>query len=200
MANVSLESCMERMSNICYDRGRAAADIALVQVSIYGQKDRLEAYTAIGENIIAHIPNQAVRIQPERIGVPSLFICGRDDIRIPIGVIDANHHRIRGLKIAVFDRCGHLPEIEHPALLKRSPTSSPTRKKRFRYGTKDPERRVARQAAWPVFAHHSRQGVGISLHRWHARAGRNIRRAVRRRVLADRRSAQIGRRRLGAMW
>jgi pimeloyl-ACP methyl ester carboxylesterase len=114
MANVSLESCMERMSNICYDRGRAAADIALVQVSIYGQKDRLEAYTAIGENIIAHIPNQAVRIQPERIGVPSLFICGRDDIRIPIGVIEANHHRIRGSKIAVFDRCGHLPEIEHP--------------------------------------------------------------------------------------
>jgi 2-hydroxy-6-oxonona-2,4-dienedioate hydrolase len=114
MTDASLATCMERMANICHDRSRAAADVALVQVTIYGQSDRLEAYTRIGENIIAHVQNPAARILPERITAPSLFLCGREDIRIPFGVIESNHHRIRGSKVVALDKCGHLPEIEHP--------------------------------------------------------------------------------------
>lgn len=114
MTDASLATCMERMANICHDRSRAAADVALVQVTIYGQPDRLEAYTRIGENIVAHVENPAARIRPERVTAPSLFLCGREDIRIPFDVIESNHHRIRGSKVVALDKCGHLPEIEHP--------------------------------------------------------------------------------------
>lgn len=110
----TLQSCIDRMANICFDRNRAATDVALMQVTIYAQPDRLEAYTRIGDSIIAHARNEAVRIDPERIAVPSLFLCGRQDIRIPIDVIQVNHHRVRGSRMAVFENCGHLPEIEHP--------------------------------------------------------------------------------------
>jgi pimeloyl-ACP methyl ester carboxylesterase len=114
MTNATLESCINRMANICFDRSRAAADVALVQTTIYAQPDRLEAYVKIGENIIANAQNDAVRIRPERISIPSLFLCGRDDIRIPFRVIQANHHRISGSKVVGLEQCGHLPEIEHP--------------------------------------------------------------------------------------
>jgi 2-hydroxy-6-oxonona-2,4-dienedioate hydrolase len=114
MTDASLATCMDRMANICHDRSSAAADVALVQVTIYGQPDRVEAYTRIGENIIAHLGNPAARIHPDRIVAPSLFLCGREDIRIPFSVIEANHRRIRGAKVVALDRCGHLPEIEHP--------------------------------------------------------------------------------------
>ena len=114
MTERTLQGCIDRMANICFDRSHAAADVALVQVTIYGQTDRLQAYTKIGESIIAHADNEAARIRPERITAPALFLCGKEDIRIPIDVILSNHQRIRGSRVVALENCGHLPEIEHP--------------------------------------------------------------------------------------
>jgi pimeloyl-ACP methyl ester carboxylesterase len=114
MTNATLQSCIDRMASICFDPSSASADVALVQVTIYGQPNRLEAYTKIGESIIANVRNDAVRIRPERIAIPSLFLCGRQDIRIPIDVIEANHRRVAHSKVVALENCGHLPEIEHP--------------------------------------------------------------------------------------
>ena len=114
MTNVTWQSCIDRMANICHDPASSPADIAFVQATIYAQEDRLSSYQAIGSNIIDHAADEAVRIQPQNIRVPTLFICGRQDIRAPIEIIESNYSRISGAELSVFESCGHLPEIEHP--------------------------------------------------------------------------------------
>ncbi len=114
MSNVTWQSCIDRMANICHDPAKSPADIALIQVTIYAQDDRLSSYLAIGESIIEHADDDATRIRPENIKVPTLFICGRDDIRVPSDVVISNHDRIVGSEVEIFDECGHLPEVEHP--------------------------------------------------------------------------------------
>ena len=114
MRNVTWQSCIDRMGNICFDPAKSPKDIALLQVTIYAQEDRLSSYVAIGESIIAHAEDDATRIDPAKIAVPTLFICGREDVRVPSDVVIANHKRIEGAELAIFDHCGHLPEVEHP--------------------------------------------------------------------------------------
>ena len=114
MSNATWQSCIDRMANICFDAEKSPADIALIQVTIYAQDDRLSSYLAIGESIIDHSDDDATRIRPENIKVPTLFICGGDDIRVPSDVVVSNHARIAGSEVNIFDECGHLPEIEHP--------------------------------------------------------------------------------------
>ena len=114
MSNATWRSCIDRMANICHDPAKSPTDIALIQVTIYAQDDRLSSYLAIGESIIDHADDDATRIRPENIKVPTLFICGRDDVRVPSDVVISNHERIVGSEVNIFDDCGHLPEIEHP--------------------------------------------------------------------------------------
>ena len=85
-----------------------------MQVSIYAQPDRLPAYLAYGQSMIDHVDDEAVRMRPETIAVPTLFLSGRQDIRAPIEVIEKNYRRVPGAALSVFEDCGHLPEVEHP--------------------------------------------------------------------------------------
>ncbi len=114
MSNVTWQSCIDRMANICFDPAKSPKDIALIQVTIYAQEDRLSSYVAIGESIIDHTNDDATRIDPAKIKVPTLFICGREDVRVPSDIVIANHDRIKGSELSIFDECGHLPELEHP--------------------------------------------------------------------------------------
>ena len=85
-----------------------------MQVTVYAQPDRLSSYLAYGQSMIDHVDDEAVRMRPETIAVPTLFLSGRQDIRAPIEVIEKNYRRIPGARLSVFEDCGHLPEVEHP--------------------------------------------------------------------------------------
>ena len=114
MTDVTWQSCIDRMGRICHDPARSPADIALMQVTVYAQPDRLSSYLAYGQSMIDHVDDEAVRMRPETIGVPTLFLSGRQDIRAPIEVIEKNYRRVPGAALSVFEDCGHLPEVEHP--------------------------------------------------------------------------------------
>ena len=114
MTDVTWQSCIERMGRICHEPERSPADIALMQVTVYAQGDRLSSYLAYGQSMIDHGDDEAVRIRPETIAVPTLFLSGRQDIRAPIEVIEQNYGRVPGARLSVFEECGHLPEVEHP--------------------------------------------------------------------------------------
>ena len=115
MTDVTWQSCIDRMGRICHDPARSPADIALMQLTVYALPDRLSSYLAYGQSMIDHVDDEAVRMRPESIGVPTLFLSGRQDIRAPIEVIEKNYGRIPGAQLSVFEECGHLPEVEHPA-------------------------------------------------------------------------------------
>jgi pimeloyl-ACP methyl ester carboxylesterase len=57
---------------------------------------------------------QADTVEYERIAVPTLLVAGaQDSLREP-GYADALAERIPGAELLTLDRCGHLPQIEHP--------------------------------------------------------------------------------------
>ena len=59
-------------------------------------------------------------LEYERISVPTLLVAGaQDPLREP-GYVDALAGRIPGAKVLTLERCGHLPQIEHPDRFNRA--------------------------------------------------------------------------------
>jgi 2-hydroxy-6-oxonona-2,4-dienedioate hydrolase len=115
MTDGSLEACINRIGNICFDRNCPASELAFMQTTIYAQHDRLTAYRTLGENFIKHVGNDKARIYPERIEIPTLFLTGREDVRVNVDLLMADYKKIPGAELSLIDKCGHLPELEHPA-------------------------------------------------------------------------------------
>ena len=113
MQEATWESCRNRMANICFDRNRSPADIALMQMSIYARPSAIDAHRRIGEGMIATADYNAVRMRPEEIKVLTLMLCGSNDPRANLDMLKANHTRIANCELIGFDECGHLPHIEH---------------------------------------------------------------------------------------
>lgn len=49
----------------------------------------------------------------ELIGVPTLVVAGADDLLREPGYAQELHGRIAGSELRVFERCGHMPQLEH---------------------------------------------------------------------------------------
>ena len=113
MQEATWESCRNRMANICFDRDKSPADIALMQMSIYARPGAIDAYRRIGEGMIATADSDAVRMRPEEIKVATLMLCGSNDPRANLDMLKTNHTRIANCELVGFDECGHLPHIEH---------------------------------------------------------------------------------------
>jgi pimeloyl-ACP methyl ester carboxylesterase len=48
-------------------------------------------------------------------GLPTLLVWGKQDGVVPLSVGEAYKKHIEGAKLVTFDKCGHMPEIEHSA-------------------------------------------------------------------------------------
>jgi pimeloyl-ACP methyl ester carboxylesterase len=46
--------------------------------------------------------------------VPTLLLWGRQDAVVPVSAAEVYHRALRDSRLAVFDGCGHRPEIEKP--------------------------------------------------------------------------------------
>jgi len=114
MRDVSWESCINRLGNICFHREASPPDIALVHTTAYALPDRLEAYTRIGEGIIEFAGDDRVKIRAEDIPVPVLILSGRQDVRAPIDIIEKNYTRFPNVEKVTFEECNHMPELEYP--------------------------------------------------------------------------------------
>jgi pimeloyl-ACP methyl ester carboxylesterase len=61
-----------------------------------------------------------IRDRLEEIGVPTLIVWGRNDRVVPIPAAFAYQKRIgENAELIVFDRCGHVPQIERPVRFNR---------------------------------------------------------------------------------
>jgi len=54
-----------------------------------------------------------------RIACPTLLLCGRDDGWSPLSRHVELHARIRGSRLAIIDRCGHMAPMEQPDAVAR---------------------------------------------------------------------------------
>ena len=55
----------------------------------------------------------------ERVRVPTLLVCGREDPVTPVADHEAMAARVPGARLEIVDRCGHLSTIEQPEIVNR---------------------------------------------------------------------------------
>ena len=116
LSQPSWANCEQRLRNIITVPDAVLSDVALVQMTVYAQPDRQAAYEALCAAMIRSIEAGSAAVRPEEIAVPTLVVCGRDDIRARIDLIRANYHRIARAKLIEL-ACGHLPHLELPQAL-----------------------------------------------------------------------------------
>ena len=116
MRNPTVEGCFERLKNIVFDPYCIPYSVARAQSEIYTLPDRLGAYEAVIDGTVATIdqPDARVLERLESIRCATAVIVGRNDIRADWQCHVDGAGRIADSRVHVYDRCGHLPYLEHP--------------------------------------------------------------------------------------
>lgn len=60
-----------------------------------------------------------LRNRLREVRVPTLIVWGKEDRIIPVGLAYSMHRRIRGSRLIVYERCGHVPMMEKAAEFNR---------------------------------------------------------------------------------
>lgn len=121
MRDASIESCRRRLVAICYDAASVAEEMLLVQLSSYALPDRLSAYQATISGLIDSATSDEHRLyhRLEQLRVRTLIITGREDIRARWQLHVEGRKRMPDARIVIFEKCGHLPGMEHPERFNR---------------------------------------------------------------------------------
>ena len=77
----------------------------------------MEAVAKVGWNPYLHDPKLAARLH--RVQASTLVVWGRQDGITPLAYGERYRDLIPGARLAVIDRCGHLPSLEQPEQLAR---------------------------------------------------------------------------------
>jgi 2-hydroxy-6-oxonona-2,4-dienedioate hydrolase len=120
MSDPTLESCRARLANICYDRGAVPEEILPLQLTSYALPEVLSFYLDSRRATVEQMRPYRILERLEEIKVPTLIISGREDVRgIYQRAVEAQK-RLPNAKLVTFEKCGHLPYIEHPDLFNRT--------------------------------------------------------------------------------
>jgi 2-hydroxy-6-oxonona-2,4-dienedioate hydrolase len=112
----TLESCRQRLANICYDPSSVAPEVLLPHLTSYAFPEVVKAYkeTLAGMTDTDRSRPFEIRSRLEQIGIPTQIIWGREDNRgIHRRAVEAAA-RIPRAELVTFEGCGHLPFMEHP--------------------------------------------------------------------------------------
>jgi 2-hydroxy-6-oxonona-2,4-dienedioate hydrolase len=115
MGNPTLESCRRRVQAIVHDPSIVPDEMLWPQLTSYALPDRLAAYEATIEACVATMRDRSTRAawRLEQIDVPTWVITGREDIRADWRQHAAGVERMKKARLTVYDKCGHLPFLEH---------------------------------------------------------------------------------------
>lgn len=116
LTNPTLENCRKRLANVCHDPASISDELVIVQLTAYALPTALEAYERTARALMDVELIRPYRVV-ERLGqitLPTLIITGREDVRAALKDTADGHRRMPNAELVIFDRCGHLPMIEHP--------------------------------------------------------------------------------------
>jgi pimeloyl-ACP methyl ester carboxylesterase len=83
-------------------------------VGLHGGRRQLEQLLATGRSLIPGYDGKLIG-RVNEIGCPATVIWGRDDRLAPVDHAEAFEAAVPHARIHVLERCGHYPQIEHPA-------------------------------------------------------------------------------------
>ena len=114
----SLETCRERVGNVCYDPNNVPEEMLLIQLISYAQPTMGQNYETIAR---ANMDLELSR--PYRCGdrihdvaVPVLVMSGKEDVRVPVADLEEGMKRVQDGELVIVDHCGHMLQTEHASL------------------------------------------------------------------------------------
>lgn len=121
LGDPTIDTCRARLGAICHDAASVPEEILPVQLTSYALPDRFAAYMATVEGVIASVNSAEHRVYSrlESIRARTLILTGRDDIRAKWERHVEGRKRISNARLLIYERCGHLPYLEHPAAFNR---------------------------------------------------------------------------------
>jgi pimeloyl-ACP methyl ester carboxylesterase len=121
MADPTLESCRQRMARIVYDAKTVPEEVFPIQLTFYALPDRMKAYEAtIGGTIeTMDRPDARVYARLESMALPTLVVTGREDVRASWELTTAGVKRMPNARLQIYEKCGHMPFMEHPERFNR---------------------------------------------------------------------------------
>ncbi|MDD3445418.1 MAG: alpha/beta fold hydrolase [Zavarzinia sp.] len=114
----SAETCRTRLANLCHGLPDGAAEFLLpAQLTAYARAGAAEAYAALLDAMTDGATARPYRVR-ERLGeiaAPVLLLWGRQDPRAALVRAEEALGILPNARLTVFEDCGHLPSLEHPA-------------------------------------------------------------------------------------
>ena len=111
----TFENCHKRLADVCYDAASVTDVVIYGQLTSYAQDYILPAYEQIAGanmNIELTAPHRLVG-RLEQIKLPTLIVVGREDPRSSVDFHIAGHKRMPNAELVIYEKCGHMPMIEH---------------------------------------------------------------------------------------
>lgn len=114
----SYANCVSRLEGIVFDPRSVPSEVAMVQMTAFSIPEVTECYvnalTAMKDT--DQVRPYRVLERVEQILTPTLVIWGREDNRGNYDDAVAATERIPNARFETFEKCRHLPCVEHPAL------------------------------------------------------------------------------------
>ncbi len=121
IAAPSLESCRRRMANVVFDAACVPEALYLMQLTIYGLANTLPAYERRMKGLmnVSGWREHRITDRLDAIRAPTLLVWGRDDPRVVHRRAEEAARLLPDARLAMFERCRHFPQLEHPAEFNR---------------------------------------------------------------------------------
>jgi 4,5:9,10-diseco-3-hydroxy-5,9,17-trioxoandrosta-1(10),2-diene-4-oate hydrolase len=112
------------LHRLVYDPSTITDEFARLYYEMFFQPGAVRAFTSILRNIATLRGARPGVLEPIReglgtIGAPTLILWGRQDRILPVGQAVDAAGRIPGARLHIFERCGHMPNVEHPGEFNR---------------------------------------------------------------------------------
>lgn len=113
----TLESCRRRLANIVHDPEAVPEAVLLAQLTSYAQPWIAPSWVQAIRGMMRMEASRPYRIldRLEALDVDTLVVWGRQDRRGRLESARAGVARMPRARLVTFDRCGHMPFLEHPA-------------------------------------------------------------------------------------
>jgi 4,5:9,10-diseco-3-hydroxy-5,9,17-trioxoandrosta-1(10),2-diene-4-oate hydrolase len=115
----SLPVFIRFLHRLVYDPAAITPEFAHLYYEMFFQPGSVRAFTSILRTIATLRGARPGILEPIREGlgaitVPALILWGRQDRILPVSQAFDAAGRIPGARLHVFERCGHMPNVEYP--------------------------------------------------------------------------------------
>ena len=112
------------LRRLVYDPAAISPEFARLYYDMFFQPGAVRAFTAILRAVVTIRGARPGILEPIREGLgtiaaPVLILWGRRDRILPVGQALDAAGRIPGARLHIFERCGHMPNVEYPEAFNR---------------------------------------------------------------------------------